>query len=107
MQSFGYDLRRMTRWTPSKEVNIRTGEVAVTYSPVATYMMSFVPSYVQTSRTADGMIDTKRQRVIVNHTKSFVVGDRIGSPTEQMYEVMEVQTFRTNQQMIVEDVDAD
>ena len=101
MQGFGYNGRRLYRY----KLIVTTTEYGSTEQTYVRenrqYWVNVIPSTHTHSKMESGIVANTQSTAIINDTKDFKVGDRLGSEDEMLYEVIGVSTFATNQQLEV------
>ena len=105
MQSMMCDSRRLFRYYPDGLVSPNFGGAVANWKKsTRSYRVSFTPLESSREKTEFGHDDEITWLAIVNNAGEFALGDRLGSATEQLYEITKIKSFRTNQQMEVREI---
>ena len=105
--SMAYDVRTLYRYTPNGLVEPNRGGAVRKWSRTRAYIVSMYPRECSRTPTEFGFDDEVTWLVIIDNTKDFKLGDRLGSYKEQQYEVTKVRTYKTSQQMEVREIARD
>lgn len=94
-------LATVYRWTPAESADSGSHSYVREYRRAEVHHVTIHREVRNQSRTEDGIVHDESLRIVAPWTGSFDLGDRIGDADAPRWEIVEIRTYLTNQQMTV------